>query len=334
MLASFIVIDMNYNELMKKAINEAKDGVKKGEQPYGALLIADGKIVATAHNEVVSSKNCLNHAEIVVINKYLDSVKQKPKDLTLITTCSPCLKCFGTAIKLGVNRFVYGSSIETAIKYGSNDLNMGIDEFKSIYDIEIISGVLENECDNLLEEFYFKNNVVTYSKGSNEEIFWMKKALEVGKRGMLEKDELPIGVLLVAGDKLLTKTSTLTYTLNSPITHGDFMALFNAEREVYSPNIERPLVLYSSLEPHLLGFGAAIKCKVDKVVFGLEAIPDGGSCYLKNMVGIKERIPQVIGGVLRDEQYKLMKEFLNTHEDNRVGYGYAKTLVKLYEEGR
>lgn len=328
------MIKMNYEKYMQIAINEAKKGIETGEQPYGAVLVADGKIVSVSHNEVLSSKNILNHAEIVAINKYLNSMTNKPNDLTLITTCEPCVKCFGTAIKLGVNRFVYGSDLETAISYGSNDIHLGINDFKSIYKFETISGVLKNECDMLLDTFYFRNNVVTYSTGNDEEIFWMKRALQVGKKGMIENDELPIGVVLVAGNRLLTETCTLTYTLNSPITHGDFMALFNAEREVYSPNIERPLVLYSSLEPHLLGFGAAIKCKVDKVVFGLEAIPDGGSCYLKNMVGIKERIPKVVGGVLREEQYKLMKEFLETHEENRVGYGYAKSLVKLYEKGR
>ena len=319
---------------MQLAIKEAKKGIEAGEQPYGAVLVADGEIVSIAHNEVLSTNNNLNHAEIVAIHKYLNNKKSKPKDLTLITTCEPCIKCFGTAIQLGVNRFVYGTDIKTAIKYGSNDINLGINDFKSIYKFEIISGVLKKECDMLLDMFYFKNNVVTSSSGSNEEIFWMKRALEVGKRGMLENDELPIGVVLVAGNKLLSESFTQTYTLNSPITHGDFMALFNAEREVYSNSIGRPLVLYSSLEPHLLGFGAAIKCKVDKVVFGLEAIPDGGSCYLKNMVGIKERIPVVVGGVLREEQYKLMKEFLETHEESRVGYGYAKKLVKLYERGR
>lgn len=325
---------MMYEQYMKIAIDEAKKGIACGEQPYGAVLVADGKVVAVAHNEVLSSKNNINHAEIVAITKYLNTMTTKPKDLTLITTCEPCVNCFGTAIKLGVNRFVYGSDLETAISYGSNDIHLGIDDFKTIYNFETISGVLKNECDMLLDAFYFKNNVVTYSKGTDEEIFWMKRALQVGKKGMLENDELPIGVVLVAGNKLLTETCTLTYTLNSPITHGDFMALFNAEREVYSPTIERPLVLYSSLEPHLLGFGAAIKCKVDKVVFGLEAIPDGGSCYLENMVGIKERIPKVVGGVLRDEQYELMKEFLETHEENRVGYSYAKSLVKLNEKGR
>lgn len=326
------MIRMQYEQYMRLAIEEAKKGIACGEQPYGAVLIADGKVIS-AHNEVMSSKNNINHAEIVAITKYLSTTTTKPKDLTLITTCEPCVNCLGTAIKFGVRKFVFGSDLETAIDYGSGDANLGINDFKAIYNLDVTKGVLKDECDKLLDDFYFKKNVVTYSKGNDEEIFWMSRALQVGKKGMLENDELPIGVVLVAGDKLLTETCTLTYTLNSPITHGDFMALFNAEREVYSPSLDRPLVLYSSLEPHLLGFGAAIKCKVDKVVFGLEAIPDGGSCYLETMVGIKERIPKVVGGVLREKQYELMKEFLDTHEENRVGYSYAKKLVRLYEEG-
>lgn len=323
---------MNYQNYMKIALEEAKKGIMCGEQPYGAVLVADGKIVSIAHNEVVSSNNSLNHAEIVAITNYLKDKTSKAKNLTLITTCEPCVNCFGTALQLGVNKFVYGSNLETAISYGSADIHIGLEDFKSMYHFEVIDHVLKEECDMLLEHFYLRDNIVSYSKGTNEEIYWMTQALEIGRQGMLEKEELPIGIILVAGDELLSETCTMTYTLNSPITHGDFMALYYAEREVYSPNCKRPLVLYSSLEPHLLGFGAAIKCKVDKVVFGLEAIPDGGACYLPYMLGVKEKIPKVIGGVLRDEQYKLMKEFLDTHEEGRVGYSYAKTLVKLYED--
>lgn len=323
---------MNYQNYMKIALEEAKKGIMCGEQPYGAVLVADGKIVSIAHNEVVSSNNSLNHAEIVAITNYLKDKTSKAKNLTLITTCEPCVNCFGTALQLGVNKFVYGSNLETAISYGSADMHIGLEDFKSMYHFEVIDHVLKEECDMLLEHFYLRDNIVSYSKGTNEEIYWMTQALEIGRQGMLEKEELPIGIILVAGDELLSETCTMTYTLNSPITHGDFMALYYAEREVYSPNCKRPLVLYSSLEPHLLGFGAAIKCKVDKVVFGLEAIPDGGACYLPYMLGVKEKIPKVIGGVLRDEQYKLMKEFLDTHEEGRVGYSYAKTLVKLYED--
>lgn len=329
---------MNYESYMQLAIDTANNGINNGEQPYGAVLVADGKIVAIAHNEVLSTNNILNHAEIVALNKYINTCHEKPKELVLITTCESCTQCFGTALKMGVNKFVFGSKLKTAIKYGSNDLNLTTNDlasfFKTIFDFEIIDGVLESECDKLFSRFYFRQNIVTYSNGTEEEKYWMQKALDIGYKGMLEKDELPIGVVLVSGDEVLSESCTMTYTMNSPITHGDFMSLYNARRKVYDPNLKRPLVMYSSLEPHLLGFGAAIKCHVDKVVFGLEAIPDGGSDYLPNMVGIKEKLPIVVGGVMRERQYELFKEFLDTHEENRVGYSYAKKLVKLYEEDK
>lgn len=329
---------MNYEEYMRIAIQAAESGINGNEQPYGAVIVADGEIVSIAHNEVISTNNMLNHAEIVALNKYINTKEKNPKELILITTCEPCPQCLATALKMGVNKFVYGSKIKTAMRYGSNDIGLTSTDlqkvFMSLYDFEVIGGILEKECDELLNRFYFRKNIITYSTGTEEERYWMKHALEIGKKGMLEKHELPIGVVLVSGSSILSESCTMTYTLNSPIAHGDFMSLYYAERKVYDPSLERPLVLYSSLEPHLLGFGAAIKCHVDKVVFGLEAIPDGGSDYLPNMVGIKETLPRVIGGVMRDEQYELMKSFLASHEENRVGYSYAKKLVKLYEENQ
>ena len=75
-----------------------------------------------------------------------------------------------------------------------------------------------------------------------------------------------------------------------------------------------------------------IKCKVDKIVFGLEAIPDGGADYLPHIVNVKEWIPRTVGGDCRKEQYELFKEFLETHDKKRVGWDYANKVVKLYEE--
>ncbi len=325
---------MDYEYYMDLALELAKTGVKACEQPYGALLIANGNIVAKAYNKVRSSKNSLNHAEIMVLDEYKRLNMNDVKELTLVTTCEPCENCFNTAINIGVNKFVFGSSIEEAIKYNTGDKLLKIKQLENKYNISVIENVRKTECDELLKEFYDKEylakNIVTYSEGTEEEQYWMKRALEVGRKGMLEKHELPIGVIVVAEDEVLSETSTLTYTLNSPITHGDFMALVKAERQVYSS--KKPLVLYSTLEPCLLGFGAAIKCKVDKIVFGLEAIPDGGADYLPHIVNVKEWIPRTVGGVCRKEQYELLKEFLETHDDNRVGWGYANKIVKLYEE--
>jgi len=326
---------------MELAISEARNGIFVGEQPYGAVLVVDGKVFSSSHNVVIESNDYLSHAEVVVLREYLkkkDETKSKPKEMTLVTTCEPCIKCFTMALSMGVSKFVYGSEIETAIKHESNDILFKIKEVSKKYDIEVIGNMLEKECDVLFDEYrqhqiqITAKNIVTYSTGTKEERYWMNKALQVGKKGMIEKHELPIGVILVAGDTVISESSTMTYTLNSPITHGDFVALQKAERKVYDKNGKRPLVLYSTLEPHLLGFGAAIKCKVDKIVFGLPAYIDGGACYLKQMVGIQERIPVTVGGVYEEKQYRLFKKFLTTHSEGRVGYDYATNLVRHYEE--
>ena len=323
---------MNYEECMQKALDAARNGMEYGEMPFGAVLCSNGKILSIAHNEVVSSQNELNHAEVVAINKYLKSSPSNiPNDLTLVTTCEPCVKCIAAALKLGVKKFVYGTSLSNAIKYGTNDINIGLKDLQGSFNYEIVPGVLENKCNKLLEIYNLKRNIVSYSKGTEEEQKWMKEALEVGRRGMYEDKELPIGIVVVADNKILSKSNTKTYTSNSPILHGDFAALLKAERQVYDLNT--PIVLYSSLEPHLIGFSAAIKCHLPKVVFGLEA-PDGGACYIPHMVGVNEMMPKVVGGVLRDDEYLLMREFLdiNKNNQNRVGYGYAKKLVRLYDE--
>lgn len=326
---------MDYEYYMELAIENAKTGIKNCEQPYGAVLIADGNIVCEAYNKVRSTKNISNHAEIIALSVYKKLDLKDVKELVLVTTCEPCESCFNKAIEAGVNKFVFGSDIEEAIKYNTGDKLLKIKQFEDKYNISVIENIKKEECDELLKEFYDKDylskNIVTYSSGTEEEKYWMKRALEIAKKGMLEKHELPIGVVVVAGDEVLSETCTLTYTLNSPITHGDFMALVKAERKVFSS--KKPLVLYSTLEPCLLGFGAAIKCKVDKVVFGLEAIPDGGADYLPHMVNVKEWIPRTVGGVCREEQYELLKEFIDTHDENRVGWSYANKLVKLYEQG-
>ena len=326
---------MDYEYYMELAIDVAKTGIKNCEQPYGAVLVADGKIIYKAFNKVRSTRNSTNHAEIVVLNQYKNSNMKDVKELILVTTCEPCEHCFNMAIEAGVNRFVFGSNIEEAIKYNTGDKLLKIKQFEKKYNISVIENIKKEECDELFKEFYdtdyLSKNIVTYSSGTEEERYWMKRALDIGRKGMIEKNELPIGVILVAGDEVLSETCTLTYTLNSPITHGDFMALAKAERKVYSS--KKPLVLYSTLEPCLLGFGAAIKCKVDKIVFGMEAIPDGGADYLPHMVNVKEWIPKTVGGVCREEQYELMKEFLETHNEKRVGWDYANKIVNLYEQG-
>ena len=121
---------MDYEYYMDLALELAKTGVKACEQPYGAVLIANGNIVAKAYNKVRSSKNSLNHADIIVLDEYKRLNMNDVKDLTLVTTCEPCENCFNTAINIGVNKFVFGSSIEESIKYNTGDKLLKIKQFE------------------------------------------------------------------------------------------------------------------------------------------------------------------------------------------------------------
>ena len=209
---------MDYDCYMELALEVAKTGMKYSEQPYGAVLIADGVIVSKAYNKVRSSRNGLNHAEIVALNEYKNLNIKNVNELLLVTTCEPCEKCFNAAIKLGVNKFAFGSNIEEAIKYNTGDKFLKIKQLEDKYKISVFENIKKEQCDELLKEFYdpeyLSKNIVTYSSGNEEDKYWMKRALEIGKKGMLEKHELPIGVILVAGDEVLSETCTLTYTLN------------------------------------------------------------------------------------------------------------------------
>lgn len=154
--------------------------------------------------------------------------------------------------------------------------------------------------------------------------YWMKEALKVARKGM-ENNELPIASILVGGEREIGHGTTLTYSHNSPVAHGELFVLLNAQKDVYT--CDRPLVLYTTLEPCIMCIGAAIECGVDKIVYGMPAIPDGGVCYTKDMVGVKESIPLIIGDVLGEEARILMQEFVDNYKDH-PGWSYAESLVK------
>lgn len=163
----------------------------------------------------------------------------------------------------------------------------------------------------------------------DKDIFWMKKALELAKEGMEAYKELPIATILVAGDAEIGRGVTSNVREKALIAHGELLVLLEAKRKTLF--CERPLVLYTTLEPCIMCLGAAIESGVDKIVYGMPAIPDGGTCYAPKMVGIKEKIPEIVGGVLENEEYILMKKFMKIYDESNPAWYYATQLMKSYE---
>ena len=145
---------MDYKALMQQAILLAKEAAINGDVPVGALVVDDsGNVVGQGANLREQDNDPTAHAEIVAIRdaaKKLDNYRLD--DLTIVVTLEPCGMCAGAIAQSRIKRLVFGSFDE---KYGAVgsvwDL---LRDSRAIYKPEVISGVLEDECGQLLSEFF------------------------------------------------------------------------------------------------------------------------------------------------------------------------------------
>lgn len=113
------------NKYMNKAINEAEINEKnnfKDGGPFGAVIVKDGKIIATAHNTVIKSNDPTAHAEINAIRKAAKTLKtHNLTGCTLYTTCYPCPMCLSAIIWAKIEEVYYGNTKEDADNIGFKD---------------------------------------------------------------------------------------------------------------------------------------------------------------------------------------------------------------------
>ena len=145
---------MDYKSLMQQAISLAKEAAIKGDVPVGALVVDDaGTIIGMGANLREQDNDPTAHAEIVAIRNAAKKVgNYRLDDLTMVVTLEPCGMCAGAIAQSRIKRLVFGSFDE---KYGAVgsvwDL---LRDTRAIYKPEVISGVLEDECEQLLSEFF------------------------------------------------------------------------------------------------------------------------------------------------------------------------------------
>lgn len=132
---------------MKIAIKEAEKAFDKGEIPIGAIVVTNNMIIAKAHNLTEHLKDVTAHAEIQAITSASSYLGGKYlKECTMYITLEPCAMCAGA---------LYWSQIGKVV-FGAYDKQRGFQNFggKLHPKTEIISGVLENECFLLLQNFF------------------------------------------------------------------------------------------------------------------------------------------------------------------------------------
>jgi len=132
---------------MRKALNEAYIALDKGEVPIGALIVSNNKIIAKGHNLTEALNDVTAHAEMQAITSAANYLGGKYlKDCTLYVTLEPCTMCAGALYWSQISKVIIGAKDE---KRGF--LSKGI----SLHPKTVVEfGVLENECAQILTEFF------------------------------------------------------------------------------------------------------------------------------------------------------------------------------------
>ncbi|MEA5574869.1 nucleoside deaminase [Anabaena sp. UHCC 0451] len=136
---------MNQEYFMRLAIEEAK----KGDTPYGAVIVKDNQVVAAAYNTVRLNSDPSAHAEINVIRNFTAKLKNPTLEgYCIYTTGEPCPMCATACVWTGISEIIYGASIADLISINQAQINISCEEVvsKSFRKIKITKGILSKEC--------------------------------------------------------------------------------------------------------------------------------------------------------------------------------------------
>ena len=127
---------------MSEALKLAKRAYDEDEIPVGAVVVYNDKVIGCGYNQKEKLNNPLKHAELIAIEEACNYIGDwRLNDCELYVTLEPCQMCMGAIVETRIKRVIYG-----------------IKKFDQMFDnkkdIEIIGGVLENQCLEILQKFF------------------------------------------------------------------------------------------------------------------------------------------------------------------------------------
>ncbi len=145
---------IDYDVAMRKALAIAVDAKASGDVPVGAVVLNEsGEVIGSGHNLREAEHDPTAHAEIVAIREAAENLGSWRLDnCTIVVTLEPCGMCAGAIAQSRLSRVVFGAWDEKAGAVGSVwDL---LRDPRAPFKVEVISGVLADECADLLKEFF------------------------------------------------------------------------------------------------------------------------------------------------------------------------------------
>jgi tRNA(adenine34) deaminase len=140
-------------QFMRAALREADLAAAEGEVPVGAIVVHEGSVIATAHNQRETLHDPTAHAEMIALTQAAAGLGSwRLSGCTLYVTLEPCPMCAGAIVNARVPRVVYGA---TDPKAGAvESLYTLLTDPRLNHASAVTRGVLEQECGDLLRQFF------------------------------------------------------------------------------------------------------------------------------------------------------------------------------------
>ena len=137
---------MESNETyLRRSILLAQASMKKGNPPYGALLVIDDQIVMESENTEVTMRDVTRHAELSLVSRAVQVfTKEQLAKATLFASAEPCLMCTGAVYWSGIKNVIYACSKDSVSKYKGTDT----------VDLRIEGPLLEEEGSRVHEQYW------------------------------------------------------------------------------------------------------------------------------------------------------------------------------------
>lgn len=147
------ITETDDREFMAVALEEARAAAERGEVPVGAVVVADGTIVARAGNRTIADCDPTAHAEMVALREAAAAIgNYRLLNATMYVTIEPCTMCAGAMIQARIARLAYGADDPKAGAVRS--CFAVLDSPKLNHRVEVRAGVSQEEAAALLREFF------------------------------------------------------------------------------------------------------------------------------------------------------------------------------------
>ncbi|HRR41463.1 MAG TPA: tRNA adenosine(34) deaminase TadA, partial [Syntrophales bacterium] len=145
---------------MRMALGEAEKALLAGEVPVGAVVVADGEVLAAAHNSTITLNDPSAHAEILAIRRAGERLKNyRLPGTTLYVTLEPCIMCAAAILQARMARVVFGA--DDPKNGGVSSLYRILADRRLNHQADALGGVLREACGEILSRFFREKRVMS-----------------------------------------------------------------------------------------------------------------------------------------------------------------------------